>query len=289
MDIRNVQRTGDMHYVYLPTSWCKKHNISSDSKVGVMIDADGSLVLSPQIRERKPKSLKLTINETNGEIIHKLLVSCYINPLASFQIDLEKELDFTKLLEQKRLISLESVEFDKKRITYEGSISVSDPNSLLKTMVRKVKNMLIVMTKNYDAELIGRYEEEIDRLKMLIDKSIISALTYYSPTKLHTIDLYYISLLAKDLERMVDHLCLIQKREAKFLIGAEGVIDKLKDIIDVEASKKVTIQQSVEFARKVALLKKADSDYNKTRIKAFLETISEVILDRAVTHSLETK
>ncbi|HLC64699.1 MAG TPA: PhoU domain-containing protein [Candidatus Nanoarchaeia archaeon] len=289
MDIRNVQRTGDMHYVYLPTSWCKKHNISSDSKVGVMIDADGSLVLSPQIRERKPKSLKLTINETNGEIIHKLLVSCYINPLASFQIDLEKELDFTKLLEQKRLISLESVEFDKKRITYEGSISVSDPNSLLKTMVRKVKNMLIVMTKNYDAELIGRYEEEIDRLKMLIDKSIISALTYYSPTKLHTIDLYYISLLAKDLERMVDHLCLIQKREAKFLIGVEGVIDKLKDIIDVEASKKVTIQQSVEFARKVALLKKADSDYNKTRIKAFLETISEVILDRAVTHSLETK
>ncbi len=291
MDIRKVQRTGEMHYVYLPTSWCKKYDMTSDAQVSLTENPDGSLVVSAELQDRKPKHVRLSLDETNPEILHKILVACYINPLTSFQIDLEKELDFAKLLEQKKLISLESVELDKKKITYEGSISVTDPSSLLKTMIRKVKNMLIVMTKNYDKELIGRYEEEIDRLKMLIDKSIISTLMYYTPTKLTTIDLYYLSLISKDLERLVDHLGMIPKKESKFLKELDTVIETLKGILESESKQKsFTIDTALEFTKKAVLFdKKGSSDYHKARIRATLKTISEVILDWSVTKEIESK
>ena len=139
MEIRNVQRTGDMHYMYLPTSWCREHKISSKSKISIEQSSEGRLIISPQITEKKPKNLKFNISEDDQEVIHKLVVACYINPVNSFEINFEKELDFTKLLHQKRLISLESVEIDKKQITCSGTISVSDPESLLKTMTRKIK------------------------------------------------------------------------------------------------------------------------------------------------------
>ena len=137
MEIRNIQKTGDMHYLYLPTSWCREHKISSKSKVSIEQSSDGSLLVSPHITEKKPKHLKLSIAEDEPEIINKLVVACYINPIASFEINLEKEMDFTKLLNQKRLISLESIEIDKKQITCHGAITVSDPESLLKTMAKK--------------------------------------------------------------------------------------------------------------------------------------------------------
>src|SRR3989338_9483189 len=140
MEIRNIQRTGNMHYFYLPTSWCRDRKIGPHSKVSISYGGNGSLIISPEITEKKPKHLKLSITEDDQDIIHKLVVASYINPASSFEISLEKEMDFTKLLNQKRLISLESVEIDKKQITCNGAISISDPESLLKTMAKKVKN-----------------------------------------------------------------------------------------------------------------------------------------------------
>ena len=154
MEIRNIQKTGDMHYLYLPTSWCREHKIDSKSKVSIEQSSDGTLIASPQITEKKPKHLIFNISEDDREIIHKLVVASYINPVATFEINFEKEMDFAKLLNQKRLISMESVEIDKKQITCHGSISVSDPESLLKTVARKIKNMIIVMQNSYDKERI---------------------------------------------------------------------------------------------------------------------------------------
>ena len=65
MDIRNVQKTGNMHYVYMPTAWCKKNKIASDSKVAIEMNNDGSLTIHPQLVEKKSKELKLTIDGKN--------------------------------------------------------------------------------------------------------------------------------------------------------------------------------------------------------------------------------
>lgn len=289
MEIRNIQRTGDMHYLYLPTSWCREHKVTSKTKVGVEQSSDGSLLISPQIIEKKPKHLKLNISEDDQDIIHKLTVACYINPVSSFEINLDKEMDFTKLLNQKRLISLESVEIDKKQITCNGAISISDPGSLLRTMTKKIKNMIIVMQKSYDRELIERYEDEIDRSKMLIDKSIISSLTFERTTNTKTIDLYYISLISKDLERMVDHLICVSSKESDFLAVIQETIDQLQSIIDNTSS--LNHKTALQFVKKVSKIKafevKDIRSYDKERIRLSLTTIAEVITDWAITREIE--
>ena len=289
MEIRNIQKTGDMHYLYLPTSWCREHKIGSKSKVSIDQSSDGTLSVSPQITERKPKQLKFSISEDDQEVIHKLVVACYINPVGSFEINFEKELDFTKLLNQKRLISLESVEIDKKQITCHGTISVSDPESLLKTMVKKIKNMVVVMKSSYDEELIERYEDEIDRSKMLIDKSIIGSLTYEKTTKLKTIDLYYISLISKDLERMVDHLILVSSKDTEFLDSIYGIVDQLQSLIENTAS--LNHKTALQFIKKISKIKSLEvrdiKSYDKERVRLSLVTISEVITDWAITKEIE--
>lgn len=289
MEIRNIQRTGDMHYVYLPTSWCREQKISSKSKVGIKHNSDGSLTISPEITEKKPKHLKFDIAEDSPEVILKLIVASYINPVASFEINMDKEMDFTQLLNQKRLVSLESVEIDKKQITAEGIVTVADPGSLLKTMARKIKNMIIVMSMKYDKELIERYEDEIDRSKMLIDKSVIGALTFGRTTKLKNIDLYYISLISKELERLVDRLIKLGEGNKDFLDKIAKPIEILQNILH-DASK-IDQKHAMDFAKSVSYIKKPDikdvKDNDMSRIRQNLITISEVIMDWMVTLKIE--
>ncbi len=289
MEIRNIQRTGDMHYLYLPTAWCRQHNIGSKSKVSIEHSSDGSLIISPQIIEKKPKHLKFNIEETQPEIVHKLVVASYINPAASFEINMGKEVDFTNLLNQKRLISLESVEIDKKQITSSCTVTVSDPGSLLKTMVKKIKNMIIVMGRNYDKGLIEKYEDEIDRSKMLIDKSVIGSLTMGKTTKLKNIDLYYISLISKELERMVDRLICLDAGSKKFLDEITVSIEILQNIVN--DTSKLDQKQAMDFAKSVSSIKKPDvkglKSYDMARMRQNLGKISEVVMDWMVTLKLE--
>jgi phosphate uptake regulator len=289
MEIRNIQKTGDMHYLYLPTSWCRLHKIGSKSKVSIENNSDGSITISPELIEKKPKHIKFDITEDEPEVIHKLVVSSYINPAASFEINMAKEMDFTKLLDQKRLISLESVEIDKKQITSEGVVTVSDPSPLLKTMVKKIKNMIIVISKDYDKSLIERYEDEIDRSKMLIDKSVITALTFGKTTNSKNIDLYYISLISKELERMVDRLILLGENNNKFLEEVTGSIEILLNIL--QESSKLDQNLALEFAKSVTSIKIPDvkdvGTYNISSMYHHLTAVSEVVMDWMVTLKLE--
>ena len=289
MQIHNVQRTGNMHYIYLPTAWCKEYKIDSNSKVSIDQKSGGELSISPNLEEKKPKSLKLNISEHDQEIIHKLVVACYINPLASFEINFDKEMDYTKLLKQKRLINLESVELDKKQITCESTISINNPDLLLKTMVRKIKNMIVVLLTSYDKDVIDRYEDEIDRSKLLIDKSVIGSLAFQKLTTLKAIDLYYISLISKDLERMVDHLIKIKPSEKGFLNSILEVVSHLQNILN--NTKSLDHKSAIKFIKAASKLKslpiKDVTTYDKERIRLFFINISEVITDWAITNELE--
>jgi phosphate uptake regulator len=289
MEIRNIQKTGDMHYLYLPTAWCREHNISSKSKISIEYGTDDSLVVSPQISEKKPKHLKFSIAEDKEEIIHQLVVASYINPASSFEINMQTEMDVTKLLNQKRLISLESVEIDKKQITSEGAVTLIDPSSLLKTMIKKIKNMIIVMCSDHDKELIQRYEDEIDRSKMLIDKSVIGSLTIGKTTNLRNIDLYYASLISKELERMVDRMICLDKGNVGFLKGIKNPIEILHNILHDISS--LDLKQAIEFANSVLMIKKVNvkdvRSYDMEIIRQKLTNIGEVIMDWMVTLKIQ--
>jgi len=289
MDIRNIQKTGDMFYMYLPTRWCKKFNISAQSKVGVQISADGSLLIHPQASKQKPIHLKLSIKGSNMEIMQKLIIAAYLSPADSFKIELEKEIDFTKILDQKNLISLELVEIDGNHISCESTINVSDPFSLLLTMIKKVKNMLRVLEKGTHKELIERYEEEIDRSRLLIEKSVISSLINSSQTSYKATELHFISMLAKHLETVVDHLTSL-KPTKNFTVKISDVINVLLQLLE-DKTAKLNYHECLPFLMVVDKLpnisvKDVDS-YDRRRIIRGLNNISEIMIDWAIIKETE--
>ena len=296
MDIRNVQKTGNMYYVYLPTLWCKSNSIKPASKVSLMPNNDGSLTISPQIAERKLKSLNIELAEDSQSIINKLLVASYINPTSSFKISLTKPVNIEKLITQKKLISIEMVEFDGKHISCESSVVVENPILLLRTMARKVKNMVCVMRTNYDQQLADRYEEEIDRSKLLIEKSVIHRLTFNEPSSIKNIYMHYAALISKDLEKAVDQLLILGKTEKSFLEMIEKCITNLLDIFDKIASlnhTNISYKDVILFSKNVDSIRlepiKGPKSYSKLITKQMLENISEVLFDWSVTYMVEDK
>ena len=296
MDIRNVQKTGNMFYVYLPTTWCKQFNIKAGSKVSTSQSNDGSLLVSANIKERDLKKLDLKLSKDFQENINKLIVACYVNPLKSFSINLEKELDISKLLLQKKLLSVELVEFDRKHISCESSFSVDDPLSLLRTMIRKIKNMIYIMTKSKNKELVERYEEEIDRSNMHINKSVISMISHNKPAKHNIIELHYMSNIARDLERLVDHFKEIPSSEQKYISVIEKAIDyldKLFTIIDDRKNQTFDYNMALVFSTMASdvpyLDVKNKLSYHKVRVKAALEAISEVLMNWSITEEISRK
>ncbi len=296
MDIRNVQKTGNMFYVYLPTRWVKQFNISSGSKVSTHQKNDGSLAISPNIQEKELLQLDLNLLKEDMSNINKLIVACYVNPLKSFSINLEKELDISKLLLQKKLLSLEMVEFDGKHISCESSFSIDDPFSLLKTMIKKIKNLIYVMKNNYNKELIDRYEEEIDRSKLHVSKSVISMLTHNKPSKHKIIELHYMDMIARDLERLVDHLKETPSSDKSFLNVIEKIIICLENLIisaDLKSDELLSYSKIMEFTKesnKIPFLGVKDSiTYHKVRVKAALEAISETLMNWSITEEISKK
>ena len=293
MDIRNVQKTGNMHYVYLPTSWCRKHKLSSKSKVSTSVNEDGTLTLSPELQEGKKKELTFRVKEDNLDVLHKLIIASYLTPASGFTIHLDKQIDYTRLLQQKKLISLELVELNKDSITCEGSVVIEELGSLLKTMLRKIRNMITVMMKNYNKELVMRYEEEIDRSQLLLDKSIVEAFSFHHSSQLRTIELYYISHMSKELERLVDILSVMDPVDVSFLKLILDVVDVLKDVLGNvgDASFTLSVQAAVTFIKKVDTVEtvkvKDISTYEKKRAKELLASVSEVLVDWALFYELE--
>ncbi|PIY60254.1 hypothetical protein COY95_02715 [Candidatus Woesearchaeota archaeon CG_4_10_14_0_8_um_filter_47_5] len=294
MEIRNVQKTGKMFYLYLPTSWCKKYNISGSSKVSVSQDNQGNLVVFPSFVESGEKSVHLALEEMDLEVTQKVIMACFINPADSFKITFQKKMDLGKLLQQKQLLNIELIEAHDKVISCESSISIDKPESLLRTMIRKTKNLLYIMHNSYDKDLVGRYEEDIDKNKILIEKAVIASFTSHTISKLKIIDLYYISQISKNLENMVDSLINIPKENITGFDEITKIINFLEEILKnmhVHEKRELPYQTAVEFAKRVQNLKtppiKDLMSLYHNRIKVNLESISEVVMDWAITIKLD--
>ena len=115
------------------------------------------------------------------------------------------------------------------------------------------------------------------------------SLTFERTTKSKTIDLYYISLISKDLERMVDHLIQVSSKEAEFLNSIYEVIDQLQDII--ENTNNLNHKIALQFIKKVSKIKSFEvkdiKSYDKERMRLSLTTIAEVVTDWAITREIE--
>lgn len=276
-----------MYYVYLPTEWCRKHHVGQGSKVALEQDPQANLVVMPNERKSKNTKLELNIQETDEEVINKLIVACYVNPLSSFTIHLQKKLDLAKLLHQKRLVSIEAVEFDHNTITCDSNIEVQEPLPLLKTIVKKVRNLLMLLETDPTSDLINRYEEEVDRSKMLVNKSVLGFLTKGGISKNKVIELYYILQITRMLEGFVDNLIVVEDKKLVSSLKPsftllhqmfeEGmVIDHVRAIAFLHEIKRIKDHKVTDI-----------QSYHKVSMKRELMQVAEVLMNWAITNEVE--
>ena len=289
MDTHKAQKTGNMYYIYLPSAWCAKHAIKSRSPISLLVNPDGTLLLSSAPVAKTPKRLHLSVDTIDQNVLIKLIVACYINPLSSFIIECKKEADITMLLDQKQFIgALDFIEFDGKKITYESGLVVDDPYTLFTGMIRKTQNLIHVITHNYNKELIMRYEDEIDRTKLMINKAVISGLAE-GASSLSPVELHYLALLAQHVERLVDYM--IQIQDMKFVENIREYIELIKQLmLDPH---ELSYPAVLEFTSRVAEMKHAQvsdlSSYYKRRVRSHLGSLSEVLLNWAITKEVMKK
>jgi phosphate uptake regulator len=286
MDIRNIQKSGNTYYIYLPAAWCKQNSITTKSQVVLETSSEGNLLVLPYSSERIDSTLTINLKEHDMKIINKFLVGAYLNPIKSFTIKLDRRITSLDILDQKKLIGgVEVVEFGEDQIMCESSMTVEDPGLLLRTMIKKVANMLHVMMKNSTPELLQRYEEEIDRSNMLITKSVMSSMMFRTSTRLRNIDLFYMALLSKNLEGLADNLPRIKKNESM-----QKTLMELMNLL-LKTLESMTVDDCVCFAKEVGVLSasidKCDKTHYLAALRSHLSQLVEIIVDWAITKEVD--
>ncbi|TAL47311.1 hypothetical protein EPN87_03215 [archaeon] len=281
MDLRNIQKSGNAYYMYLPAAWCRQNNITNNSHVAVDMSSEGSLTISPHADKKTAKALALTMQGSSKNVINKFVVASYLNPVRSFRMQLDKKMSSLDILDHKKLLAgVEIVEFGDDYVSCESVITVDDPDVLLKTMIRKMLSMIRIMQEGH-LELVNRYEEEIDRSNMMITKSAISSLMFKRSSSLKHIDLFYIALLSKNLESIADNLSKL-KKEKNLLNNLSELIGKLLATLESLDMKSATsfINDTYKIINQ---LKRDDLQHFKVN----LDQICEIIADWVITHEIE--
>jgi len=289
MKVRNLQKTGNMFYLYLPTNWCKKLKVDAGTKITIQEQGDGALLLNSGDKPIEAKHVELFLPKEHKNALIPLIMACYVNPLASFSIRLDDGIDINDIFKQKDLASvLEFVELDDGHIVYNAVIDVRDPVSLLKTMIKKIRNLFYILLENPEPSLIRKYEEEIDRTKILVQKSVISSLVLNQAMSLRQIETHYMYHIAIDLERLVDSIIMLDVKHRQFISSVFPIIDKLKMMIEqtddfdyIKAAEITLLVQSLEVVSG-----SEEQRYLQMRIIKLLQNISEVGLDWSISKTL---
>ncbi len=277
MESRKIQKSGTTYYVYLPASWCREHKITTNSIVYLEKSSKGDLVIEPKKTESNLTSLKIELEETTPEVINKMIIASYINPVKEFKIILKNSLSPDQILEHKTLLGgLELVDFDEKTITCQTALALSDPDILLMGMIKKVFNIINLMKKDISHELISRYEQEVDKTNLLIQKSIITSLMYRKESKLRHVDLYYIGMISRSIERIAD--ILITMKDQKLVATTEKIMVLFQACMESRSNENVV--KLIKYIEKLSNVDVLNLDtYKEKRVYQHFGHIGEILAD----------
>jgi phosphate uptake regulator len=286
METRKIQRSGTTYYLYLPASWCREHKITTDSLVYLEKSSKGDLSVQPKKSESSLSSLKFELNDTSKEVINKIIIASFINPVKDFHISLKQDISPDQILEHKKLLGgLELVDFDEDSINCQSSLSLGDPDIMLKTMITKILSISNLMKKDHKHELIKRYEEEIDKTNLLILKSIITNLMYRKESKLRHVDLFYIGQISRNLEQITDILITLENQN-RLIEVIESMMRSLIKLLDnMNQASVINFIKNIEKLGDIEV--KNLETYKKKRIYSLLGHISETMCDKLITDIID--
>jgi len=227
MEIRKVQVTGGSSYVVtLPKEWVKSTNIKKNDSVGISIQSDGTLLVTPKMTTEhicREKKINSDIIE-HKSFLFRRLIAAYISGFNTITITSEKriqpEIRSTVRLFSQTAIGQEIVEETDKYITVKDLLNPLEMpfDKTIKRMHIIVKRMhedSIYSMNHYSPELITEIisrDQEVDRLHWLVARQYNSIMKNMSLAEKMEITIELSStffLISRIIERIGDHVVKI--------------------------------------------------------------------------------
>jgi phosphate uptake regulator len=280
MEIRRIQVTGGSSYIVtLPKKWIKSLNIKKNDPIGLLMQSDGTLLITPKIsREQTQRIKEFSINETvDQKYLLRQLIGAYIAGYTSLVIKSNVRMPSSVRLLVREFtqttIGQEIVEETDKTIIVKDLLNPAEMpfNRTIKRMYILVKSMHIdsmSALKEKDKilvqDVIAR-DNEVDRLHWLVARqyNIIQRNVNFTEKMGITIGLAGTSfLISRIIERIGDHVIRI----------AKNIINIIDEKIDIR------IIEKIESASNLAIdiFNNSSGSFFKRDIKGANENIEAV-------------
>ncbi|MCK5024804.1 MAG: phosphate uptake regulator PhoU [Thermoplasmata archaeon] len=229
LETRKVQVTGGSSYIItLPKEWIISAKIKKNDPVGVVVQSDGNLLITPSTTvEASHMTKEFNVdNITDSTYLFRLLIGAYISGYPNIVIKSNSEIqpfvrdcviNFTQVL-----IGPEIVEEDDHTIITKDLLKPTEMpfDKTIKRMFLLVKSMhenvmlaLVERDRNRANEVIHR-DMDVDRLQWLVARQANMVLEDFSLSnkmeiKQSNVMFYY--TMSRILERVGDHAIIISK------------------------------------------------------------------------------
>ncbi|HVP25977.1 MAG TPA: PhoU domain-containing protein [Methanomicrobiales archaeon] len=254
MEIRKVQVTGGASYIIsLPKEWAKSMKIKKNDPLGVLVQPDGTLLITPKISgEGVQREWVFEVNrEMEPVYLFRLLIATYIAGFSVIRLRAQERLppfvrsvvrDFTQMT-----IGQEVAEESETSITVKDLLNprempidrtLNRMAIIARSMHQDALSALFSGNKELAADVIER-DKDVDRLHWLVDRQynlILSDPNLARSMKINqqTASSYYI--LSRLIERIGDHAVRIAENAGK-------LADKR-----LEPAEKASLKESMEMA-----------------------------------------
>jgi len=296
MEVRKVQLTGGSSYVMtLPKEWIKSSNIKKNDPLGIKLQSDGTLLITPKMTTETIYKIKKINCDKIEKIsyLYRRLIASYIAGFNTIHVFSDKritpEVRSTVRVFSQTAIGQEIVEETDKYIIIKDLLNpVEMPfNKTIKRMHIIVKGMYedsILAIKQYDKdsinEIISR-DHEVDRLNWLIARQFNSIMQNINlaekmDTTIEQSSTFF--LIGRIIERIGDHAVKITdniqnlddiKENLQIIEKIESASSKASEIFSnsISAFFKKDIKSSNENIEMVETLHKLCEEIDKLALK----------------------
>ncbi|MEF8848693.1 MAG: phosphate uptake regulator PhoU [Candidatus Thermoplasmatota archaeon] len=227
MEVRRIQLTGGSSYIItLPKEWIKKLNIKKNDPIGLHIQSNGTILITPKIsREQKQRIKTIKVEKTvEPEFLFRELVGAYIAGYNSIEIKAKDRMPPSARTTVRKMIQIaigqEVVEETTNSIVIKDLLNPAEMpfKKTIKRMHVIVKSMhedIMQSLKDKDktiAEDVVTRDNEVDRLHWLIARQYNIILRNVNfAEKMDTTTEYASTshLISKIIERIADHVTRI--------------------------------------------------------------------------------
>ncbi|MBD3261880.1 MAG: AbrB/MazE/SpoVT family DNA-binding domain-containing protein [Candidatus Altiarchaeales archaeon] len=234
MDARKIQETGGSSYIItLPKRWVEDNHIKKKQPVGLTINSDGSLTITPTITDDVfEKTLRLDADQFRQQaFLFRMLVSAYFMGYTRIQICSKTKLtpaqrdaitDFIQTAIGPEVMRETDRELTIKDLLKPDEMPIENTVSRLQILVSSMHEEAVKSYLNGKTKLaweVVNQDKEIDRLYWLVARQYHMVLRQNVLAKnmkstLHEAAFYF--EVSRKMERMGDHAVKIAKQTSRF-------------------------------------------------------------------------